>query len=241
MLGTSPLLEFERVSRTFNGRRGGRVLEEVCFAVERGEQVCVAGPSGSGKTTLLNLAGGLLEPTSGSISVEGRRLEGLSGQAAASRRARELGFVFQSPNLIPVLTAAENIDFGLHLARPELSNKERRKLVDAAMEATRITSIEGSRPADLSGGEAQRVAIARAIVKRPKLLLADEPTSHLDDANCEQICDLFAGLRSGRETAVVIATHDSRILRHAHRVLAICEGYVTEAARPQMPKCYVRG
>jgi len=233
-----PLLEFDHVSRFFAGRREVRALTDISLTVAHGEQICISGPSGSGKTTLLNLAGGLIEPSTGSIKMAGKRLDTLGRRTVASLRAREIGFIFQSSNLIPVLTAAENVDFSLRLAMPELTANERLGYVEEALEATRTLALKKSRPGELSGGEAQRIAIARALVKRPRLLLADEPTSHLDDANCEQIGSLFAELHAHWHTTLLIATHDSRILRQASRLLALNEGCLTGWVNPVARRSY---
>ncbi|MGA7220112.1 MAG: ABC transporter ATP-binding protein [Candidatus Sulfotelmatobacter sp.] len=220
-MGSYPFLECRRVTKSFGGRRPFQALAEVTFSVEEGELLGVRGASGSGKTTLLTIIGGLQQPTSGEVILKGRALESLAQDEAAKLRAQNIGFIFQSPALVPVLGAGENVEYGLQLARPELSGDQRRRLVEEALEITNLESCKSLRPGQLSGGECQRVAIARAVVKRPALLLADEPTSSLDDENAATVKAVFEQLRAQHRSTIVIATHDARVLSFDTRVITL--------------------
>ena len=223
-MNTVPFLECNSVSKSFGRREQVHVLSGVSFAVSEGEQVCITGSSGSGKTTLLTIMGGLQRPSSGEVKIQGRSLAEMSSREAARLRAWRIGFVFQSPALVPVLSASENVEYALRLARPELDGNERRKLVSEALEVTNLGPRKHLRPGELSGGECQRVAIARAVVKRPSLVLADEPTSNLDDDNAATISMVFRQLQAHHRSTIVIASHDARILPFSDRVLRL-HGY----------------
>jgi len=201
-----------------------RALDGVSVAVARGEFLAVVGASGSGKSTLLNLLGGLDTPTSGSIRVEGAELGGLNRSALSRYRATRVGMIFQSFNLIPHHTALGNVELAMYFDDTPVSERRRR----AGDMLTRLGLADrlDHRPADLSGGEQQRVAIARALVKRPDLLLADEPTGNLDRDNAAAITELVAGLSRDGLT-VVMATHDLEMARtHAQRFLRMEYGRV---------------
>jgi putative ABC transport system ATP-binding protein len=220
-MGTYSFVECLRVTKSFGGRRPFQALAEVSFSVEEGELLGVRGASGSGKTTLLTIIGRLQQPTSGEVILRGRALQSLTNGEAAELRAQTIGFIFQSPALVPVLDAAENVEYGLQLARPELSRDQRQRLVEEALQITNLESCKNLRPGQLSGGECQRVAIARAVVKRPALLLADEPTSSLDDENAATVKAVFEQLRAQHRSTIVIATHDARVLSFDTRVITL--------------------
>lgn len=186
-----------------------------------GQQLCIAGASGSGKTTLLTILGGLQRPSSGDVRIRGASLLTMSSKSLAALRACDIGFVFQSAALIPVLSARENIDYSLAIAKPGLSKKERKGLVDHVLELTNLEAQQNLRPGALSGGECQRVAIARAVVKKPALVLADEPTSHLDDINTAAINGIFQHLQAAMHSTIIIATHDRRMLATAKRTIRL--------------------
>jgi putative ABC transport system ATP-binding protein len=196
-------------------------LAGVSLAVKAGEFLAVAGPSGSGKTTLLNLIGCLDTPTSGAIAIDGEAIGGLSAGRRADLRARKLGFVFQTFNLIPVLTAWENVEYPLLLQRRrgDVAAKVR-----AALEHVGLADRARHRPPELSGGQQQRVAIARALVTEPALVLADEPTANLDSRTGHEIVELMRRLSRERGTTFVFSTHDPRIVDAADRVLEISDG-----------------
>jgi putative ABC transport system ATP-binding protein len=193
----------------------------VSLAVKAGEFLAVAGPSGSGKTTLLNLIGCLDTPTSGEVAIDGEAIGGLSAGRRADLRARKLGFVFQTFNLIPVLTAWENVEYPLLLQR---RRGDVAKRVQAALEHVGLADRARHRPTELSGGQQQRVAIARALVTEPALVLADEPTANLDSRTGSEIVELMRRLNRERGTTFVFSTHDPRIVNAADRVLQISDG-----------------
>jgi putative ABC transport system ATP-binding protein len=210
------------VSKTYRlGKINVTALAGVSLAVEAGEFLAVAGPSGSGKTTLLNLIGCLDTPTSGEIAIDGEAIGGLSAGRRADLRARKLGFVFQTFNLIPVLTAWENVEYPLLLQRGRGDVPAR---VRAALEHVGLAERARHRPAELSGGQQQRVAIARALVTEPALVLADEPTANLDSRTGHEIVELMRRLNRERGTTFVFSTHDPRIVNAADRVLEISDG-----------------
>jgi putative ABC transport system ATP-binding protein len=217
----------ERVSVEHVGKvyRLGRVdvtaLDDVSLKVEAGEFVAIAGPSGSGKTTLLNLIGCLDTPTTGAIAIDGEAVGALSAARRADLRARKLGFVFQTFNLIPVLTAWENVEYPLLIKG---RGGDARALVGDALAQVGLGERARHRPPELSGGQQQRVAIARALVGAPALVLADEPTANLDGATGRDIIDLMRRLNRERRTTFLFSTHDPRIMSAADRVLEISDG-----------------
>jgi putative ABC transport system ATP-binding protein len=212
----------DAVSKTYRvGTVVVRALDRVSLTVGAGEFLAIAGPSGSGKTTLLNLIGCLDTPTAGEITLDGEPVGALSAGRRADLRARKLGFVFQTFNLIPVLTAWENVEYPL-LLRPRDGDPAAR--VAAALEQVGLSDRARHRPAELSGGQQQRVAIARALVADPALVLADEPTANLDSATGRDIVTLMRRLNRERGTTFVFSTHDPRIMSAADRVLEIADG-----------------
>ncbi len=203
------------------------VLKGLHLDVPRGEYLALMGPSGSGKTTLLNMIGGLDRPTSGQVIVGGRDLTRASSRELARWRAQHVGFVFQFYNLLPVLTAARNVELPLLLTT--LSRADRKKHVDAVLELVGLTDRADHYPAQLSGGEEQRVGIARAIVNDPTLLLCDEPTGDLDRQTASEILDLLAELNEHHGKTVIVVTHDPLAAARAGRVLHVDKGVLVEA------------
>ncbi|MDZ7670621.1 MAG: ABC transporter ATP-binding protein [Gammaproteobacteria bacterium] len=199
-------------------------LRGVDFQVRRGEFVSLAGPSGSGKSTLLNVIGGLDRPTSGDIAVDGVWLGTFSESALADLRLHKLGFVFQDYNLIPVLSARENVEFILQLQG--VAGSERRQRAMTMLQALGISELAGRRPGELSGGQQQRVAIARALVTEPVLLLADEPSANLDTATTEDLLDLLRQLNLERGVTIVTATHDPLVMSYARRRVQLKDGAI---------------
>ncbi len=219
-----PLIHCQAVGRVFASGAGATVaLDRVTFEVGAGDVVAVVGPSGSGKTTLLSLIGGLDVPTSGTVSVEGRDLSRLSEGELSRFRLRRIGFVFQLFNLIPVLSAAENVELPL-LFRRELAVGERRRRVEWALDKTGLATRRGRRPCELSGGEQQRVAIARALAGGPAVVLADEPTAHLDRETGRAVIALMQRLSRENRTSMLYATHDPELLELADRVITLRDG-----------------
>ncbi len=217
----------DKLVRKFHvGRTELVALKEVSLEFRRGEFAGLVGPSGSGKTTLLNIIGTLDTPTSGSATVLGERVESLSPVRAASLRSRHIGFIFQTFNLLPVYTAYENVEFPLLLLG--LSSAERRRKVTDALEWVGLADRAKSRPTQLSGGESQRVAIARAVVKRPELVLADEPTANLDAENSHKILQTMVGLNRDLGTTFIFSTHDEKVIRYLRRKVSLVDGRVAE-------------
>ena len=211
-------------------RRGGEdihVLQGLNLDVEAGDFVAFMGPSGSGKTTLLNLLGGLDVPTSGSVSVAGDEITAMSGGKLAAWRSRHVGFIFQMYNLIPVLTAFQNVELPLLLTK--LSKAQRRQHVETALALVGLADRMKHYPRQLSGGQEQRVAIARAIVTDPTFLLADEPTGDLDRKSAEEIMELIERLVKEHGKTVLMVTHDPRAAERAHAVLHLDKGALVEA------------
>lgn len=197
--------------------------------IERGEFTALVGPSGSGKTTLLNMIGGLDKPTKGHVVINGRNITGMSGNELISFRLHNIGFVFQSFNLIPVLTAKENVEFILllqHAPRNEREARVRKLLADVG-----IPDKADSRPAELSGGQQQRVAVARALASKPQFVLADEPTANLDSAAAANLLDIMEKMNREEQVTFLFSTHDQRVIDRARRVITLRDGKVESDIR----------
>jgi putative ABC transport system ATP-binding protein len=220
---TEPLYETRDASRTFSkGLLNVRAVNGVTLAIEAGEFVALEGPSGSGKTTLLQLLGALDRPTGGEILFEGRDLAKLSDGKLAELRLRAFGFVFQQFNLIPTLTALQNVE--LALAPTGTKSAELKERSASMLEEVGLAERGGHLPSQLSGGEQQRVAIARALVVGPRVILADEPTGNLDSKTGADVIDLLAGLAAQHGATVIVATHDAELASRAPRGLAMRDG-----------------
>jgi putative ABC transport system ATP-binding protein len=206
------------------------VLEGISLTVEEGEYLAMMGPSGSGKTTLLNLIGGIDIPTEGEIVVAGDEISRLSQKELAQWRSRHIGFIFQLYNLIPVLTAYQNVELPLLLTG--LNRAERREHTMTALEVVGLVDRAGHYPRELSGGQEQRVAIARAIVSDPTLLLADEPTGDLDARSADDILDLLDRLNREFKKTIILVTHDYRAASHAHRMMHLDKGVLSANSGP---------
>jgi putative ABC transport system ATP-binding protein len=225
---TTPLYELEGVGRRYGqGATEVRALADVDLRIAAGEFVVVAGPSGSGKTTLLQLLGALDRPTDGTVRFEGRDLGALGDGELAGLRLRELGFVFQQFNLIPTLTARQNVEAALAPTADEASARHVR--AGELLEAVGLAARSAHLPSQLSGGEQQRVAIARALANEPRVLLADEPTGNLDSATGREILGLLRDLSERRGLTVVVVTHDRAIADEAPRVVHMRDGRAVEA------------
>jgi len=217
------MIQVRDVTKTY--QRGGetlRVLDKLRLEMEQGRFYALMGPSGSGKTTLLNLIGGLDHPDSGDLFVAGENLSDLSGAELAHWRAANVGFVFQGFNLIPVLSAFENVELPLKLT--PLSRTERRKHAEYALELVGLKDRMRHRPKQLSGGQEQRVAIARAIATDPKVILADEPTGDLDRKSADQVLELLARLNREFQKTILMVTHDPHAAEHAGSVVHLDKG-----------------
>jgi putative ABC transport system ATP-binding protein len=219
------LAEVTDVTKVFTtGKLEVRALRGLSVSVHARDFLALVGPSGSGKTTLLNLLGALDRPTSGRVEVLGQDLGALSKGGRAKLRLASLGFVFQAYNLVPVLTAAENVEFVLELQG--VGAKARRTRAMAILNELGLGELAARRPNELSGGQQQRVAVARAVAARPKLVLADEPTANLDSKSAEQLMDLMRRLHDEHGTTFVFSTHDPRVVAHATRVVTLEDGAV---------------
>jgi putative ABC transport system ATP-binding protein len=203
-----------------------KALDHVDLEIDKGGFVCLSAPSGGGKTTLLNAIGGLDLPDSGEVWVAGQRIDTLSKGELAALRLREIGFVFQAYNLIPVLTACENVEFVMQVQgvpAAERGDKSRAILAEVGLEG-----LGDRRPAEMSGGQQQRVAVARAIVSEPALVLADEPTANLDSKTSDELMALFVHLNENHDTTFVIATHDQRVMAYAKRLIRMLDGRIVD-------------
>jgi putative ABC transport system ATP-binding protein len=201
-----------------------RALAGVNLVVGEGEFTALAGPSGSGKTTLLNLFGGLDEPTSGEVALDGERLSELGPRALADLRLRKLGFVFQAYNLIPVFSARENVEFVMQLQG--LPSEERRQRAEELLGAVGLADLADKRPLEMSGGQQQRVAVARAIASRPRVVLADEPTANLDSETAGNLLGLMQRLNEERGITFLFSTHDPLVMQIARRLVRLHDGRV---------------
>jgi putative ABC transport system ATP-binding protein len=201
------------------------VLAGLSLQIEKGEYIALMGPSGSGKTTLLNLIGGIDQPTRGNITVSGTDISRLGGGELSKWRSRHIGFIFQLYNLIPVLTALQNVELPLLLVK--MSGAERKRRAKTALELVGLADRIGHYPRQLSGGQEQRVAIARAIVSDPEVLLADEPTGDLDRKSGQEILDLLARLNQEFHKTIVMVTHDPHAAERAHRMVHLDKGVLS--------------
>ena len=230
---TTPMMQMTDVVKIFGaGETEVVALDDVTLSVAEGEFVAVRGPSGCGKSTLLHLAGSLEEPTVGTVSVGGRRLDQLDAVERAQLRRQDVGFVFQRLNLVPALTALENVMLPLELdgVAPRVARAQARM----ALAAVDIENGLDRYPDDFSGGQQQRIAIARAVVGERRLLLADEPTGSLDSITGDAVMELIAGLPASKGTAVILVTHEPRYAAWADRVISLRDGRIAdETVRPQ--------
>jgi putative ABC transport system ATP-binding protein len=203
-----------------------KALDHLSIEVDKGEFVCLMSPSGGGKTTLLNAIGGLDIPDSGEVWVAGQRIDRMSKGELADLRLASIGFVFQAYNLIPVLTARENVEFVMQVQGVGASERREKSL--AILDEVGLQGLEDRRPAEMSGGQQQRVAVARAIVSRPALVLADEPTANLDSHTSSDLMGLFTELNENHHTTFIIATHDRRVMRYAKRLVRMLDGRIVK-------------
>ncbi len=219
------LIQIENLTKTFpNGKTQFSALKGINLSIGEGEFAGLIGPSGSGKTTLLNILGSLDAPTSGEAIVLGNRVGQLTAKQAAKLRKQNLGFIFQTYNLLAVHTVFENVEFPLLLLN--YSTVQRKKMVMDALDWVGLTEKVKSKPPQMSGGECQRVAIARAMVKKPSLVLADEPTANLDAANSHHILQTMVKLNEELKTTFLFATHDEKVIRYLRRKIYLLDGRV---------------
>jgi putative ABC transport system ATP-binding protein len=203
-----------------------KALDHVSIEIAKGGFVCLSAPSGGGKTTLLNAIGGLDIPDSGEVYVDDQRIDNLSKGDLADLRLRQIGFVFQAYNLIPVLTARENVEFVMQVQG--VAANERNEKAKAILKEVGLEGLENRRPAQMSGGQQQRVAVARAVASRPALILADEPTANLDSKTSDELMELFTELNENHGSTFIIASHDQRVMNYAKRLIRMLDGRIVE-------------
>ena len=221
-----PLIEARDLTREYShGRMTVPALRGVDLDVEAGEFTAIAGPSGSGKTTLLNLIGCLDRPTRGRLIIDGDDVAGYNRSELAGLRRKKIGFVFQTYNLVPVLTAYENVELALVLLGRHTRNEIRDRVM-SMLSAVGLAGLENRRPMDLSGGQQQRVAIARALIKQPRLVLADEPTANLDSENSEAILALMKTLNDTQGATFLFSSHDPLVIGYAKRLVRMRDGRI---------------
>jgi putative ABC transport system ATP-binding protein len=226
----APIIKIEKLTKRFPVGNGEfTALRDVELEFQKGEFTGFVGPSGSGKTTLLNIIGSLDVPTEGEVTVLGQSIAHLTHKQSAQLRNQHLGFIFQTYNLFPVYTVFENVEFALLLQR--FTAAERRKAVLDALEWVGLTDKMSSKPAQLSGGESQRVAIARAMVKKPAIVLADEPTANLDSKNSHHILQTMQRLNAELQTTFLFATHDEKVMAYLRRIVSLEDGQVVKDER----------
>lgn len=203
-----------------------KALDHLSLEVAEGGFVCLSSPSGGGKTTLLNTIGGLDRPDSGEVYIAGRRIDNLQKGELAELRLEKIGFVFQAYNLIPVLTARENVEFVMQVQGVRAA--ERRQRAEEILNEVGLEGLEDRRPDEMSGGQQQRVAVARAIVSRPALVLADEPTANLDSKTADSLMEQFTELNEHYGTTFIMATHDQRVMAYAKRLVRMLDGRIVD-------------
>ncbi|MBU1241855.1 ABC transporter ATP-binding protein [Myxococcota bacterium] len=221
-----PIVELQDVHKEYKqGKLEVKAVNGIDLTIEPGEFTAICGPSGSGKTTLLNLIGCLDTPTRGSVHVDGKDVSRLSDSALADLRLRKIGFVFQAYNLVPVLTAFENVE--LVLALQGVPAAERKKRVLDILDEVGLSELRHRRPMDMSGGQQQRVAVARAVVANPKLVLADEPTANLDSHTGAALLQMMADLNREHQVTFLFSTHDPMVMDYSRRIVRIVDGKIS--------------
>ena len=225
------IIEIKDLSKIYDGSQiEVRAVDGINLSFEKGEFTAIVGPSGSGKTTFLNLLGGLDDPTAGVVIVDGVNIGNLSAGRIIDFRLRNIGFIFQAYNLIPVLSAEENVEFIMELQGK--TKKERKERSNELLEAVGLAERKSSRPAKLSGGQQQRVAVARALASKPKFVLADEPTANLDSRSAENLLEIMEKLNKDENITFIFSTHDPRVVRKARRVITLEDGKVLKDVTP---------
>jgi putative ABC transport system ATP-binding protein len=222
---TMKIIEIKNLHKVYNDNSVSvRAVNGVDLVVEEGEFTAIVGPSGSGKTTLLNIIGGLDDATEGTVTIDNVEINQLSARKLTDFRMRNIGFVFQAYNLIPVLTARENVEFILHLQGADKKYRESR--TTELLQAVGLGEMMDRRPSKLSGGQQQRVAVARALASKPKFVLADEPTANLDSKSTENLLDIMERLNKEEKITFIFSTHDARVVNKARRVITLEDGKI---------------
>jgi putative ABC transport system ATP-binding protein len=222
------IIEIKGVTKVYPlGKTEVHALRGIDFSVREGEFLSIVGPSGSGKTTLLNMIGCIDTPTEGSVKINEKEIARLSDRQLTTMRLHSIGFIFQTFNLIPVLTAEENIEFPLLLMKKRrFSKKERKTRVEKLIDEVGLSGFRNHRPYELSGGQRQRVAIARALITRPAIVLADEPTANLDSVTGGKIIELMRQLNSLEKTTFIFSTHDEDVIKYATSMVKLRDGLI---------------
>jgi len=229
-MSNDTIIKLANVTKTFAiGRGKFTALKDISFSVQPGDFMGLIGPSGSGKTTLLNLLGALDAPSSGHIEVLNQQVDQFSHLQASAYRKHTVGFIFQTYNLLPIYTVFENVEFPLMIAH--MPPKEREQAVLESLEWVGLLDKKDSRPAQLSGGESQRVAVARAMVKKPKIVLADEPTANLDAENSHNILQTMTRLNETLGTTFIFSTHDQKVIDYLRRKVSLLDGRIVNDER----------
>jgi putative ABC transport system ATP-binding protein len=224
------VIEVKQLEKVYNDSEVKvHALDHIDLTIEEGEFTAIVGPSGSGKTTFLNMLGGLDQPTSGYISIGGTEISKLSSSELIDFRLYNIGFVFQAYNLIPVLTAKENVEFIMHLQNKPKAERESRTM--SLLKAVGLEGRENSRPNKLSGGQQQRVAVARALASKPKFILADEPTANLDSKSTGNLLEIMEELNRKENITFIFSTHDQRVVSKARRVITLEDGKIISDIR----------
>ncbi|HPE76906.1 MAG TPA: ABC transporter ATP-binding protein [Draconibacterium sp.] len=219
------IIEIKNLHKTYNSDSVSvHAVNGVDLTFEEGEFSAIVGPSGSGKTTLLNVIGGLDDATEGSVIIDGVKINELSSRKLTDFRMKNIGFVFQAYNLIPVLTAKENVEFIMHLQGASKTARDKR--TSELLKAVGLGGMENRRPSKLSGGQQQRVAVARALASKPKFVLADEPTANLDSKSTENLLDIMEQLNKEEKITFIFSTHDQRVVNKARRIITIEDGKI---------------
>lgn len=224
------IIEIKNLHKIYNSNSVSvHAVNGVDLSFEEGEFSVIVGPSGSGKTTLLNLIGGLDDATEGSVTIDNVEIEKLSARKMTDFRMKNIGFVFQAYNLIPVLTAKENVEFIMHLQGRNKNDRDAR--TSELLKAVGLGEMMNRRPSKLSGGQQQRVAVARALASKPKFVLADEPTANLDSKSTENLLDIMEQLNKEEKITFIFSTHDQRVVNKARRVITIEDGKIISDVR----------
>ena len=222
---SNSIVETLNLKKTYKHSNGNITLfDKLNIKIKRGELVALVGPSGSGKTTLLNIIGGLDTVSTGAVCIDGQDISQLSDNQMINFRKEKIGFVFQSYNLIPVLTASENVEFVMLLQGA--SNEDRNQRVNELLDAVGLKGLNDRKPAELSGGQQQRVAVARALASKPMFVLADEPTANLDSKSTSDLLDIMAKLNQEEQITFLFSTHDQRVIDRAKRVITLEDGNI---------------
>lgn len=221
------LIELKNITKTYNTTAVPvKALKDINLEISEKEFTAIVGPSGSGKTTLLNILGGLDKPTSGAVNIDGQTITSLKSSQLVDFRLKKIGFVFQAYNLIPVLTAIENVEFIMLLQN--VSKNERRERAESLMMDVGLGDKLNVRPSQLSGGQQQRVAVARALASHPAFVLADEPTANLDSQSAESLLDMMEEMNTKHNMTFIFSTHDAKVIKRARRVVTLEDGMVKE-------------